>query len=402
MDLEYSQEHVDFRESVRAFLKGWPLQGAEADRPIEEQEMIFRKRGIEAGYVYRKVPKKYGGSEQPDDAIKDRIILEEFHTAGAPRDLSSQGAGLLVPTLLEFGTEEQKARHVPPTLAGEENWCQGYSEPGSGSDLASLQCQARLEGDEWVINGQKIWTSSAQRAQMMFGLFRTEPDAKKHEGISYLLVPMDSPGLEVRPLREMGGGYEFNEVFFTDVRIPAENIVAQRGQGWQVSRATLVHERNLIGNPNMMREAFSDLLNLARSRQIGGRPAIQDPGMRRRIAEIEGYVQTGELSGMRQFTAAVRGEMQKVMRPIMMNKVSSTDTMQLIMKCAYDLIGSDGVLAPAEDELDTWGRTTTPTGWVLQYIFSMGPAIAGGASNIQLNIIGERGYGLPRDLRKAT
>jgi len=402
MDLEYSKDHEAFRDSVRTFLKGWPLRGAEADLPIEKQQSIFRKRGIAAGLVYRKVPKKYGGSEQPNDAIKDQIIQEEFHAAGAPRDLSTQGAGMLVPTLLEFGTEEQKERYIPPALVGDENWCQGYSEPGSGSDLASLQCQARLEGDEWVLNGQKIWTSSAQRAQMMFGLFRTEPEAKKHEGISYLLVPMDTPGLEVRPLREMGGGYEFNEVFFTDARIPADSIVASRGQGWQVSRATLVHERNLIGNPNMMREAFTDLLNLARARQIDGRPAIEDPGLRRRIAEIEGYVQTNELSGMRQFTAANRGEMAKTMRPMMMNKVFSTDTMQMIMKCAYDLLGGDGVLAPSEEELDTWGRKTTSTGWVLQYIFSMGPAIAGGATNIQLNIIGERGYGLPRDLRKTS
>ena len=402
MDLTYSEEHVQFRATVKEFLKGWPLTGAEAELPQEEQEQIFRKRGIEAGYVYRAVPKQYGGSEQPKDAIKDQIVREEFYLAGAPRDLSTQGAGLLVPTLLEFGSEEQKARYVPPALEGKEMWCQGYSEPGSGSDLASLQCQARLEGDEWVINGQKIWTSSAQRAVMMFGLFRTEPDAKKHAGISYLLVPIDTPGVEVRPLREMSGGYEFNEVFFTDARIPAGNIVAERGQGWQVSRATLVHERNLIGNPFSMREAFADLVALAKARKKNGRPAIEDAGVRQRLAEIEGYVRTSETSNMMQFTAANRGAMAKAMRPMMMNKVFSTDTAQRIMKCAYDLIGGDGVYGPDEADLDTWGRSTTSRGWVLQYMFSMGPAIAGGASNIQLNIIGERGYGLPRDLRKTT
>ncbi|MCB9726140.1 MAG: acyl-CoA dehydrogenase family protein [Spirochaetaceae bacterium] len=402
MDLEYSAEHEAFRGRVQEFLKGWPLTGAESKLPMEEQEAIFRKRGIEAGFVYRSVPKAYGGSEQPRDAIADRIIQEEFYKVGAPRDLLTQGAGMLVPTLLEFGTEAQKERYIPPALTGEERWCQGYSEPGSGSDLASLQCQARLDGDEWVLNGQKIWTSSAQRAHMMFGLFRTEPDAKKHDGISYLLVPMDRPGIEVRPLKEMAGGHEFNEVFFTDARIPAGNIVGQRGQGWQVSRATLVHERNLIGNPFMMREAFSDLLALARSRTRDGRPAIEDPGIRRRLAEIEGYVQTCELSNMRQFTAANRGEMLKVMRPMMMNKVFSTDTMQRIARCAYDLLEGDGVLAPLEEELDKWGRTASPTGWVLQYMFSLGPAIAGGATNIQLNIIGERGYGLPRDLRRTS
>jgi alkylation response protein AidB-like acyl-CoA dehydrogenase len=398
MDLTYSAQHEAFRERLRAFLKGWPLQGEEAKRPPLEQEQLFRQRGIEAGFVYRHVPKRYGGSEQPRDAIEDQIVQEEFYKAGAPRDLTTQGAGMLVPTLLEFGTEEQKARFIPPALRGEENWCQGYSEPGSGSDLASLQCQARLEGDAWVIRGQKIWTSSAQRADMMFGLFRTEPDAKKHEGISYLLVPMKTKGIEVRPLREMTGGYEFNEVFFDDARIPAGHIVGRRGQGWQVSRATLVHERNLIGNPFSMREAFQDLVELARTRRRGGRPAIEDPGVRQRLAEIEGYVRTCETSNLRQFSAAQRGEMEKVLRPVMMNKVYSTDTMQKIARCAFDLIGGDGVLAPREEELHTWGRRTTPSGWVLQYIFSLGPAIAGGATNIQLNIIGERGYGLPRDL----
>jgi alkylation response protein AidB-like acyl-CoA dehydrogenase len=400
MDLEYGEKYITFRESVREFLKGWPLEGAEAKLPIEEQEAIFRKRGIEAGLVYRGIPTRYGGSEQESDALKDRIVMEEFYRAGAPRDLSTQGAGMLAPTLIEFGSEEQKERYVPPALSGEEHWCQGYSEPGSGSDLASLQCQARLDGDSWVLNGQKIWTSAAQRADMMFGLFRSEPDAKKHAGISYLLVPMDTPGIEVRPLREMSGGYEFNEVFFTDARVPAENIVGQRGQGWQVSRATLVHERNLIGNPFMMREAFNDLVALARTRTRAGRPAIEDPGVRQRIAEIEGYVRTNETSNMRQLTAGNRGEMSKVMRPVMMNKIFATDTMQRIMECAYDLLGADGTLAPLDSEIGTWGRKTTPTGWVLQYMFSMGPSIAGGASNIQLNIIGERGYGLPRDLRK--
>ena len=402
MDLQYAPEHETFRESVRSFLTGWPLQGSEGSLPIAEQESIFRKRGIDAGFVYRSVPLRYGGSEQSNDPIKDRIVREEFYRAGAPGDLTSQGAGLFVPTLLEFGSEEQKGRYIAKALTGEENWCQGYSEPGSGSDLASLQCQARLDGDEWVLNGQKIWTSGAQRAQMMFGLFRTEPEAKKHAGISYLLVPMDRPGIEVRPLREISGGFEFNEVFFTDVRIPAENIVGERGQGWSVSRATLVHERNLIGNPFMMREAFDDLVELARMRTRNGRPAIEDSRIRQQLAEIEGYVLTSETSNLLQFTAANRGEMLSAMRPMMMNKVFSTDTTQRIMKCAYDLLGSDGLLAPLDEELNTWARTTTATGWVLQYMFSMGPAIAGGATNIQLNIIGERGYGLPRDTRKSS
>jgi alkylation response protein AidB-like acyl-CoA dehydrogenase len=313
--------------------------------------------------------------------------------------LSNQGAGLLAPTLLEFGTEEQKRRYVPKALTGEERWCQGYSEPGSGSDLASLQCSALLDGDEFVINGQKIWTSNANQADMMFGLFRTEPDAPKHAGISYLLVDMKSPGIDVRPLMEMTGAREFNEVFFNDVRVPVANLVGKRGEGWAVSRATLVHERNLIGNPNMMRDTFNDLLELARQTTRNGRPAIEEPSVRLRLAEIEGYVRTAETSNMRQFTASLRGEMMKVMRPMMMNKLFTTDTMQMIQCAAYDLLGADGLLAPAEEDIAGWARKTTATGWVEAYIFSLGPAIAGGASNIQLNIIGERGYGLPRDMR---
>ena len=399
MDLSYGDEYEDFRRGVRDFLQGWPLQGKEAELPMEEQESLFRVRGIEAGYVYRGFPTEYGGAGQAPDALEDAIVREEFAAKGAPGDLPTQGAGLLAPTLLEFGTEEQKRRYIPKALTGEELWCQGYSEPGSGSDLASLQCQARLDGDEWVINGQKIWTSSAHQAQMMFGLFRTEPDAKKHAGISYLLVSMDAPGIDVRPLVEMTGGREFNEVFFDDVRVPAGNIIGERGQGWQVSRATLVHERNLIGNPNMMRDTFNDLVALARRTMRDGRPAIADPHVRQQLVEIEGFVRTAETSNMRQFTAGVRGEMLEVMRPMMMNKLYSTDTVQRIQRAAYDLLGAQGLLAPAPEDLEGWKRNDTPTGWVNAYLFSLGPAIAGGASNIQLNIIGERGYGLPRDPR---
>lgn len=399
MNLEYSEQHQIYREEVRAFLKGWPLVGDEADLPQEEQEALFRQRGIRAGFVYRNVPLEYGGAGQETDAQKDVIVRDEFYEHGAPGDLHTQGAGMLVPTLLEFGTEDQKKRFIPKALTGEETWCQGYSEPGSGSDLASLQCQALREGDEFVINGQKIWTSSALEANWMFGLFRTDPDKPKHAGITYLLVDMASEGIDVRPLREMTGGGEFNEVFFDNVRVPVENRVSNQGDGWTVSRATLIHERNLIGNPNMMRDMLNDLLDLARRAQRHGRPAIEDPHIRQQLVEIEGYVRTGEASNRMQFTASVRGEPLKAMRPMLMNKLYSTDTVQMIQRCAYDLLGSDGLLAPTDSDTAGWARRTTATGWVEAYIFSLGPAIAGGASNIQLNIIGERGYGLPRDPR---
>ena len=184
------------------------------------------------------------------------IIAEEFRGAGVPGPASGQGIDMLVPTLLEHGTEEQKRRWIPPTVRGELIWCQGYSEPGAGSDLASLTTAGRVEGDTLVINGQKIWTSTAHVAQMMFGLVRTEPEAKKHAGISYVLIPMDTPGIEVRPLRTMTGHAEFNEVFFTDVRVPLANLVGRRGEGWKIANTTLRHERDMLGSASTSEGLF--------------------------------------------------------------------------------------------------------------------------------------------------
>jgi alkylation response protein AidB-like acyl-CoA dehydrogenase len=399
MDLSYGERYEQFRGELREFLAGWPLRGAEAALPQPEQEWIFRRRGIEAGYVYRNIPVEYGGAGRDSDPLIDRIIQEEYARAGAPGGRLDQGPGLLVPTLLEFGSEEQKRHFIPPTLAGEMKWCQGYSEPGSGSDLASLQTTARLEGDHWVINGQKIWTSNAKHANYMFGLFRTEPGATKHAGISYLLVPMDVPGIDVRPLKQMTGSMEFNEVFFDGARAPAENIVGRRGEGWAISRATLKHERNLIGNPRLMAQQFEVLLQIARTTQRGGRPAIEDPVVRGRIAEIECYVRACETTNLRMLSASTRGEELSVVLPMMMIKLFSTEVMKQIACAAYDLLGSDGLLEPSAANDSIYDTSATLRGVVHNYMYSLGPAIAGGTSNIQRNIIGERGLGLPRDVR---
>jgi alkylation response protein AidB-like acyl-CoA dehydrogenase len=400
MDLRYGPEYEVFRRELREFLTGWPLSGDEAALPQAEQERIFRGRGIDAGYVYRETPEAYGGSGQPSDPLRDRILQEEYGRAGAPGNSLFQGPAMLVPTLLELGSEQQKQRFIPPTLRGEMSWCQGYSEPGSGSDLASLQASARLEGDDWVLNGQKVWTSNADSADWMFGLFRSEPEASKHAGISYLLIPMKQEGIRVRPLRQLSGAAEFFEVFFDDARTPAENIVGQRGEGWQVSRSTLKHERNLIGNPRMISDQFDRLLALAREAQVGGRPALSDAGVRRRLAEIEGFVRACETSNLRMLSASIRGEEMQVMLPMMMTKLYSTDVTQMIWKLAYDLLGTAGLTdcewAP------NYARDSTPPAVVQNYLFSLGPAIAGGASNIQRNIIGERGLGLPRDPRPSS
>jgi alkylation response protein AidB-like acyl-CoA dehydrogenase len=394
MDVGYGAEYKEFHQGVRDFLSGaWPPSGADADLSRAEQVARFRARAIEAGYLARGIPRRYGGSEQPPDVLQAAIIREELRRAGAPGDPTGIGPSMLVPTLLEKGTEWQKEKFVAATMRGEIVWCQGYSEPGSGSDLASLQTRAELVGDEWRINGQKIWTSGAQRADYMFCLCRTEPEASKHAGISYLLLDMHQPGIDVRPLKQMNGESTFNEVFLDDVRAPADWIVGKRGEGWIVSRTTLVHERNSIGTAEQMLTFFNGLVQLAREQQSDGRPALEDPVVRERLAEIEGYVRAHQYSGYFQLTRAARGESPGILQ--MMNKLNGTNIGQAISKLAYELLGDGGLHDAGGRALNEAPRD--PGGWVSQYMGSLGGAIAGGTANIQRNIIAERGLALPRD-----
>ena len=220
MDLTFGPEYEDFRQEVKNFLEAnWPPKDEDGD-DRDARGRRFLEKSVEQGYALRWVPKKYGGSEMPSDALRATIIREEYSRVNAPIEPRGIGMMMLVPTLLEKGSDAQQDRFIPPTVGGEMNWCQGYSEPGSGSDLASLKTRAELDGDEWVINGQKIWTTNAKEADYMFCLCRTEPDVPKHAGISYILIPMHQPGVEVRPLKQMNGGADFNEVFLTDARTP--------------------------------------------------------------------------------------------------------------------------------------------------------------------------------------
>ncbi|MBM4335898.1 MAG: acyl-CoA dehydrogenase [Deltaproteobacteria bacterium] len=393
MDLSYSAEYEAFRAEVAGFLAGsWPLKGAEAELPSEQKAALFRGRAIEAGYLARSIPKRYGGSQQAPDVLKAQIIREEFFRARAPGDLAGIGPSMLVPTLLEKGAEWQKEKFIGPTMRGEIVWCQGYSEPGSGSDLASLQTRAEIVGNEWVINGQKIWTSGAHVADYMFCLCRTERDAPKHAGISYLLLAMKQPGIEVRPLRQMTGASDFNEVFFSDARTPLDWIVGKRGEGWIVSRTTLKHERNMIGDAATTVTMFQGLVSLAKRSLRDGRPALDDPGIRQRIVQLEGYVRSHQYSGYRQLTKAAKA--QDPGRVGLMNKLMSTNLGQEMAKIALDLIGDDGLLEPTERRL---GAPRENGQWVGQFLWSLGSAVAGGTANIQRNVIGERGLGLPRD-----
>jgi alkylation response protein AidB-like acyl-CoA dehydrogenase len=394
MDLSYGEEFEGFREEVSKFLSAnWPLAGDEAKLGLEEQAQAFRARAIDAGYLCRNIPKKYGGSEQESDVLKAQIIREEFGKANAPMEPRGIGTMMLVPTLLERGEEWQKEKFVADTIKGKVNWCQGYSEPGSGSDLASLKTRGELVGDEWVINGQKIWTSGAQAAHYMFCLVRTEPEATKHAGISYLLIDMDQPGIDVRPLRQMTGGADFCEVFFDNVKTPKDWIVGKRGEGWLVSRTTLKHERNSIGSTQQTRASLAGLVALAQQAKINGKPAIEDAAIRQRLAMIEGYVRSHQYSGYRTLTKDAKGENPGSIT--MMNKIISTNIGHEVAKLAMDLLGDDGLRDATGGSMA--GMLSGGQAWISQYMYSLGIAVAGGTANIQRNVIGERALGLPRD-----
>ncbi|HZR83899.1 MAG TPA: acyl-CoA dehydrogenase family protein [Candidatus Binatia bacterium] len=402
MDLSFSAEYEKFRSEVRAFLaENWSAADAAQEPPTDDRNALagpvrtdrrateFREKAIGRGYLYRHVPKRWGGSELSPDPLAQTIVADEFRKAKAPHEMIGQGPSMLVPTLIEHGTEEQKERFIRGTILGQIRWCQGYSEPGSGSDLASLRTKGVRDGDFWVINGQKIWTSDAVGADWMFCLVRTEPDAPKHEGISYILIDMKTPGITVRPLRQMTGTADFNEVFLENVRVPYSNIVGKRGQGWIVSRSTLKHERALIGSASMSRRVFDGAAMLAQFTNVRGTPAIKDPVIRDRLVQLEAKLLASEYHGYRQLTMSARGEEPGMAALVM--KLYSTVLGYEIAKLAMDVLGDRGVLAPGESEAPGMGML------VSAYMWSLGVLIAGGTANIQRNIIAERGLGLPRD-----
>ncbi len=405
MDLSYSAEYVQFRDEIRAFLnEQWTDADRNSSPPADgtaalmgavvrhdDRATEFRLAAIARGYLYRHVPRAYGGSEQPYDPLKSTIIAEEFRHAKAPGEVVGQGPSMLVPTLVEHGTEAQKQFFIRDTLLGKIIWCQGYSEPGSGSDLASLRTRAELDGDFWVVNGQKIWTSNATDAQWMFCLARTEPDAPKHDGISYLLIDMKTPGIDVRPLRQMTGESDFSEVFFDNVRVPKQNLVGPRGKGWIVSRSTLKHERALIGGSFMTRRTFDGLVMLAQNSTLRGRPAIEHPVIRDRLVQLEARLLASEYNGYRLLTMQRRGEEQGL--PGMVMKLFTTQLSYDISRLGMDVLGDRGALARGDFNTPDMGMFS------YSYMWALGVLIAGGTANIQRNIISERGLGMPREKR---
>jgi alkylation response protein AidB-like acyl-CoA dehydrogenase len=392
MDLSYGAAAEAFRAEVRTFLDESWQPGSHRGADLKAYTASFRTTATEHGYLYRNIPKIYGGSEQKVDVIRAQVIREAFAQARAPMEVSGNGMNMLVPTLLERGTLAQKELFIRPTMAGEYVWGQGYSEPGSGSDLASVRCKAELVDDAWVINGQKIWTSQGDRATHMFALMRTEPLAAKHAGISYLLIDLEQPGITRRPIRQMTGESGFFEFFFDDARTPADWIVGARGEGWQVSRTTLKHERASIGSADSLGAQFAKLVDLARDMTRFGRPAIEDPEVRQALARIEGWVLAHRYSSYRLFSLAAAGEPSGLVG--LMMKLLLTETGHDIALLAQELIGDAALLEPAP--AGTRGRGAEK--WLDQIMGSLGNSIAGGTTNIQRNVIAERGLGLPRDV----
>ena len=389
MDLSYSPEYETFRAEVRAFAKQY---GAQAPRGVGDMR-AWQELLIAHGYAARTIPKEYGGFGAQPDVLKSRIIAEEFIAAGLPMGMAGQGISMLVPTLLELGTEEQKKKFIGPTLRGEIIWCQGYSEPGAGSDLASLTTRAVEDGDDFVINGQKIWTSTAAQADMIFCLVRTETDKPKHEGISYLLFSMKTPGIEVRPLVTMTGRAEFNEVFFTDVRVPKKDIVGERGQGWFVANATLKHERGMLGDPNQAGTRLKALIDLMQNEEIDGRRLMDNPVFRDRLLKLQARVHAMEFHGLRLLTAGLKGEDPGVARLIV--KLMGCELNHQLAAFAIDALGELGILYSGSPHLRANGT------WQTSYMFDLGLIIGGGTAQIQKNIISERGLGMPREPKAA-
>jgi alkylation response protein AidB-like acyl-CoA dehydrogenase len=391
MDLAYSADYEAFRAEVRAFLEAnrdkFPREYG-GGRPNAET-LAWQTLLIENGYAARTIPREYGGYGAEPDILKSRIIAEEFTRARAPGPLANQGISMLVPTLLELGTEAQKREFIAPTLKGEIIWCQGYSEPGAGSDLASLKTRAGEDAHDFIINGQKIWTSTAQHADMIFCLVRTESESPKHQGISYLIFSMKTPGIEVRPLKTMTGHSEFNEVFFTDVRVPKDQIVGGRGQGWFVANATLKHERGMLGDPNAAQTRLKAIIDLMSEETVDGTTLMDNPLLRDRLMQLQARVLAMQFHGLRLLTASMKGEEPGLARLIV--KLQGCELNHQLAALAIDALGELGVLYEGSPHLRNEGR------WQRMYMFDLGLIIGGGTAQIQKNIIAERGLGLPRE-----
>lgn len=340
-----------------------------------------------SGYVAPHWPKPFGIDADP---VHQLIIDDELARAKVTRPSNQIGIGWAAPTIIHAGTPEQIDRYVLPALAAEEIWCQLFSEPGAGSDLAGLSTRAVRDGDEWVVNGQKVWTTGAHYSQFGILIARTDPDAPKHRGITYFICPMNLPGIEVRTIRNMAGADSFNEVFFTDVRIPHENVVGDVNDGWRLAKVTLGNERVSLSTGGVLwgnGPTALDVVNEARA--LG----VTDAVLRQRLASAYIEHTVLEIIRMRTLTARLRGEQPGPEASI--RKIMADEHGQRVMELARDIIGADAMVIGPDDAIA--GKTIRSKSWYSGYMFSKALTIGGGTTEVQKNILGERVLGLPSE-----
>jgi len=396
MDFRDTPEEAAFRQEVREFIAreapkledgaGIDVVSGYAQVFVQSQGW-FKKLG-EKGWIAPAWPKEYGGAGMT--SMQQFILNEEMALARAPRPLHLIiGVGMAGPTLIVHGTEEQKKYYLPRILSGEDIWCQGYSEPEAGSDLASLRTRAVRDGDDYVINGQKIWTSIAHLAKWMILLARTDPDAPKHKGITYFILDMKSPGVEVRPLINMAGGQEFNEVFFDNVRVPKTNIIGDENRGWYAAMSTLDFERSAIGSAIGLRQTVEDIIRYAREHTENGSSMLSlNPMLRYELVDRLLEAEVGQMLSYRIISLQAKGIVPNYEASIV--KLYNMELNQRIARTGMNVLGSYGQLNRASKWAPLKGRLEH------MYLRSVGSTIETGTSEIQRNIIATRGLNLPR------
>ena len=395
MDFSDTPDEAGFRNEVRAFLErhAEPRRGAfetwqsrYPEREGLERAKDFQRKRAEAGLAGLHWPKAYGGREAPP--IFQVILAQEETRYLVPRGYFEIGLGMCIPTLFAYATEEQRRRYAPSALRGDEVWCQLFSEPGAGSDLAGLRTRAVRDGNDWVINGQKIWTSGAHWADWAILVTRSDPKAPKHKGLTFFFLSMKSPGIEIRPIKQMSGAANFNEVFFTDVRIPDSQRLGPVGAGWKVAITTLMNERTVAGSAGPTAE---DLLELARHVELEDGPAIKNKAVREKLADWYLKFQGLKFTKFRSMTQLSRGATPGPEASI--GKLVSAPMAQDLAAYALDLYGMSGSIMHADEDM--------PMKDIFQeaVLYSPGMRIAGGTDEVMRNIIAERVLKLPQDAR---
>jgi alkylation response protein AidB-like acyl-CoA dehydrogenase len=396
MDFSFSADDLKFRDELRDWLRdnlpqGW---GTTVFEPEDEDEnanfrLEWERKLFRGGWNGIAWPKKYGG--RGATLIEQGIFAEEMARAKAPEGLNIIGRNLVATTLLHHGTEAQRERYLPKIISGEEVWCQGFSEPNAGSDLAAVRCRAVREGDHFVVNGQKTWTSFAQYAQWCILLVRTDPSLPKHKGISFLLVDMRTPGITIRPLKQISGESEFNETFLDDVRVPVENLVGDLNGGWKIAMTTLAYERgpeDALGRQIRFKQELDQLLQTATQLRRGARTAIEDPALRQKLARSIVEIEVMRLNCLRSFSKALKGAPRGPEASI--NKLYWSHATQTMYETALETLGPLAALAGHDPHAAGGGR------FQLGFLRSRAFTIYSGSSEIQRNIIAERLLGLPK------